>query len=139
MAPLSKKKKILAIDDDADILSSLEQLLLFENFDIVSAPNGKVALEKLDQLGDGNLPDLILLDYMMPEMDGGEFCSEKAKHKRLENIPVVVMTAKKDIASLTRSFYADAYINKPMDVDTVMDLAYNFIDRRNAAKYSFLT
>ncbi|HXH32617.1 MAG TPA: response regulator [Bacteriovoracaceae bacterium] len=139
MAHTSKKKTILAIDDDADILYSLGQLLEFENFNILSAPNGRAALEQLNLLGDTHLPDLILLDYMMPEMDGGEFCLEKLKNKRLENIPVVLMTAKKDIRNLTQQFYADAYINKPMDVDTVIDLAYNFIDRRRAAQVSFLT
>jgi DNA-binding response OmpR family regulator len=126
----SKAKKILTVDDDEDLRSTISDRLSLEGFDTVWAKNGRVALEYMNATNDNELPDLILLDYMMPIMNGQEFCKEKAKIQRLKHIPVVMMTASGNLVNIMDKIdtNANAYMSKPMDDTTIVNMVRHFLD-----------
>ncbi len=126
----SKVKKILTIDDDEDIRSTISLRLEMEGFETVWAKNGRVALEYMNNIADVELPDLILLDFMMPVMNGQEFCKEKSKITRLSSIPVVMMTAGGNLINLMDKVdkAANGYMSKPMDEDTIINTVKYFLE-----------
>jgi GAF domain-containing protein/DNA-binding response OmpR family regulator len=85
-----RDRPVLVVDDDAEVRQLLRRMLESEGFAVVEAENGRVALERLR----GDPPSLILLDLMMPEMDGFEFVAELRRHEGWRAIPVVVITAR---------------------------------------------
>lgn len=121
--------KILTVDDDEEIRSTLSVLLEVEGFQSVHAKNGRVALDYLMATPDKDLPDLILLDYMMPVMSGDEFCRSIALDKRLSSIPVVMMTAGGNLVKLMDSVdkKAEGYLSKPMDIYSLLSMIEYFL------------
>jgi GAF domain-containing protein/CheY-like chemotaxis protein len=85
-----RDRPVLVVDDDAEVRQLLRRMLESEGYAVVEAENGRVALERLR----GEPPSLILLDLMMPEMDGFEFVAELRRHEGWRAIPVVVITAR---------------------------------------------
>lgn len=130
--------RILTIDDDQDIRESINDILKSEGYQTLSAENGKYALELLMKLEDFELPDLILLDYTMPELNGSDFHRELSKNIRFHRIPVVLMTANSNLRQIMDQLNVEAYITKPMDVDNILQVAKNFTARAQAARFSFL-
>lgn len=126
----SKVKKILTIDDDEDIRSAISLRLEMEGFETVWAKNGRVALEYMINITDDELPDLIILDFMMPVMNGQQFCREKNKNPRFASIPVVMMTAGGNLVNLMDKVdqEANGYMAKPMDEDTIINMVKYFLD-----------
>jgi two-component system phosphate regulon response regulator PhoB len=120
-------KKILTVDDDEAISSGLRDMLELEGFDTVWAKNGQVALDYLLAVPDVELPDLVLLDYMMPVMNGQEFCREKIRHPKLRHIPVVMMTAGGNLVNVMDLCATDGYMAKPMDIETVVRMVKHFL------------
>ncbi|MCK4752236.1 MAG: response regulator [Planctomycetes bacterium] len=113
----SKKKtqqaKILIVDDEPDYLSAVQYHLGWSNYEIITAVNGKEALEKAES----EKPDLILLDTSMPVMDGHEVLEQLSKNPELKQIPVIMVTARcevQDIATASSYSVAD-YVAKPFD------------------------
>jgi len=82
-------RRVLIVDDDEEIRETLRELLSDEGFDVVEAGDGADALTRLS---DGAQPNVILLDLMMPNMDGWQFHREIQKDSTLSSIPIVVMT-----------------------------------------------
>jgi two-component system alkaline phosphatase synthesis response regulator PhoP len=105
-------QKILLVDDEPDILEMIGFNLEREGFEVYTAPNGRKALE----LARTHLPDLILLDVMMPEMDGMETCRELRDDARLKNTIIAFLTARNEDYSQIAGFDAgaDDYISKPI-------------------------
>jgi CheY-like chemotaxis protein len=85
-----RDRPVLVVDDDAGLRQLLRRMLEPEGYAIVEAENGKVALERLRDVA----PSVVLLDLMMPEMDGFEFVAEFRRHEAWRAIPVVVITAR---------------------------------------------
>jgi GAF domain-containing protein/CheY-like chemotaxis protein len=85
-----RDRPVLVVDDDAEVRQLLRRMLESEGYAVVEAENGRVALERLR----GEPPSLILLDLMMPEMDGFEFVAELRRHEDWRAIPIVVITAR---------------------------------------------
>lgn len=113
---LSPSRKILIIEDDHDIRETYRQLLELEGYEVVTASNGKEGLELLKRMG---RPSLILLDLMMPVMNGWEFLAAQKGDQALANIPVVVVTAAgKD---KEKSVEAAGYIKKPVELQSLLD------------------
>ena len=106
------KIKVLIVDDEPDILEFLDYNLSRNGFDTIQASNGKDAIKLADQ----DAPDLILLDIMMPEMDGVETCYELRKNPKLKDTIIAFLTARSEeyseIAGLEAG--ADDYIQKPI-------------------------
>jgi two-component system alkaline phosphatase synthesis response regulator PhoP len=111
---IMKKKdiKILLVDDEPDILEIVGYNLLQEGYQIVTAANGKEAVAKAKS----ELPQLIIMDVMMPEMDGMEACESIRKIPELSNVIIAFLTARNEDYSQVAGFDAgaDDYINKPI-------------------------
>lgn len=108
---------ILVVDDSADNRFLVQTTLEYGGYEIALAENGKVALEKIDQL----LPDLILLDVMMPEIDGYEVTRRIRQNVDLPYIPILLITAD-ERSSVVKGLDmgADDFIRKPVDVDELL-------------------
>ena len=104
-------KKILVVDDEADIVRLLKYNLEKEGYDVITAQDGKAAIEKAR-----THPDLIVLDVMMPQLDGWEVIRELKKKKETADIPVLFLTAKESEIDevLGLELGADDYIIKPI-------------------------
>lgn len=92
---------LLVVEDDEDIRSSLVQVLEEEGFAVSSAPNGRVALNALNA-APHDLPRLILLDMMMPVLDGHGFMGEQARVPDLARIPVLILSASGTVETMAR-------------------------------------
>lgn len=107
-----RKEKILTIDDDPDILDVLE-LTLTEHYEVFQAPNGQEGL----LLTQTRNPDLIICDYMMPVMNGREFCQALKRDILLRHIPVIMLTGKGEVKDMVGGINAgaDDYLVKPFE------------------------
>lgn len=110
-------KCILIVDDDAAIRRTLSELLEDEGYVVASVANGREALEYLRD--DPSSISLVLLDLMMPVMDGFQFRAEQKSDPMLASMPIVVMTARG--GTERAGIDADAVISKPFDVLKLMD------------------
>ena len=106
------KTKILLVDDEPDILEIVGYNLTQEGYQIITAENGKEAIAKAKK----ELPDLIIMDVMMPEMDGMEACENIRKIPELKNVIITFLTARSEDYSQVAGFDsgADDYITKPI-------------------------
>lgn len=114
---MDKKKYILAVDDTPANLKLLGHILK-DDYMLNFAVNGKKALELVNKKS----PDLILLDIMMPEMDGFEVCKKIKSNKDLKDIPIIFLTAKSDRSSVVQglSLGASDYLIKPFEKEDVL-------------------
>jgi two-component system alkaline phosphatase synthesis response regulator PhoP len=105
------RKKILLADDEPDIVEFLQYNLVKEGFDVITAFDGDDALKKISEK-----PDLIILDILMPKMDGFEVCRRIRSLKRFENTPIIFLTAKSGEADEIQGLETGAsdYIQKPV-------------------------
>jgi len=122
-----KQEKILTVDDDPDILDVLD-LTLSEFYDVYQANNGEEGLKAVQQ----TIPDLILCDYMMPVMNGKEFCKALKKDILLQHIPVIMLTGKGEVHDRISGIEAgvDDYMVKPFSPDELL-ARIKMIIRRN--------
>ena len=111
-----KQTQILIVDDDEEIRSFLGALLEDEGYRVESAEDGLVALEKLDRAR----PDLILLDIMMPRMDGYRFAEALRRRSLQPPIPFIVLSANLR-EQQAKSMGACSYIAKPFDLFDLLD------------------
>jgi len=116
-------KRILVIEDDNSIRELLVELLQSEGYEVSSAVNG---LEGLKSLEKNKKPDLILIDLMMPVMDGYSFRSEQMKHPVWSKIPVVVMSAEANAKEKMKNFNITAFLSKPVELDTILKTVEKF-------------
>jgi CheY-like chemotaxis protein len=110
----SAKLSVLIVEDDPDALEALGDLLDSHGYAVASARNGAEALELL---GRSPLPGLIVLDLLMPTMDGWEFRRRQKKDPRIANIPVVVVSA----SSAAKPIDADSILRKPVNIDRLLE------------------
>ncbi|MCE8424214.1 MAG: response regulator [Candidatus Methanoperedens sp.] len=108
------RNKILIVDDEMDTLLPLKISLEASNYNVIEAHDGPKAIE----LAKTEFPDLILLDLMMPGMDGYEVCSRLKKESLTEHIPIIMLTAKDEIRDKLEGFEigADDYVTKPFNL-----------------------
>jgi len=125
--------RILIVDDDQDIARILRFRLEKKGFDCVLASNGLEALERLDT----HHPDLVLLDVMMPKMDGFTTCREIRSRNAWARVPVIMLTAKGDTSDKVNGFSegADDYVVKPFEFDELL-ARIQMILRRTAENVS---
>jgi len=106
-------KRILLIDDDTDILEILEELLTSAGFHVTILTKtedvfGSIALHR---------PDLVLVDYLLNGINGGEVCAQIKKNEQTRHIPVILMTAYPRVLLSLGTYCCDEYIEKPFDLD----------------------
>ncbi len=118
------KKKILLIDDDADFVGAIRVMLEANGYELAVAYDGKEGLEKVHQFH----PDLILLDMMMPVMDGREACKKLKSDPATRKIPVILLTGIADHVTTTTytphdvlGSDAEEYIPKPVKKDLLLN------------------
>jgi DNA-binding response OmpR family regulator len=104
-------KKVLIVDDEPNIVASLEFLLRQSGYEVHVAADGAAALRQVQALA----PDLVLLDVMMPETNGYDVCQRIRAHPEWRNVRIVILSAKGREAEMTKglSLGADAYVTKP--------------------------
>ena len=109
----------MIVDDDEDILYSVDKLLSKKtDYEIIQANGGKKCLELLED----QKPDLILLDIMMPEMDGWDVVEKIHENKDLQDIPIIFLTAKGDkLTQTVASVSVEDYIVKPVDINLLIE------------------
>lgn len=107
------KKKILAVDDESDVLLIIKTALLSEGYKVFTATNGPDALA----LAEDESPDLVILDMMMPEMSGFEVLKEMREKPSTESIPVIMLTgiSEKEKIREALNLGIDYYIVKPFE------------------------
>jgi CheY-like chemotaxis protein len=114
------------VEDDADLREMMAQLLAIEGFRAEAVANGRDALDYLQK---GDFPDLILLDLMMPVMDGWEFRRRQRAHPEFAHVPVVVLSA------LDPTRAADlggpTFLKKPLDFDHLLELVRRHCPERH--------
>tara|TARA_Y200000002_G_C22528721_1_gene598799 strand:+ start:78 stop:761 length:684 start_codon:yes stop_codon:yes gene_type:complete len=130
---MNSNYKILVVDDDPDIIEILKYNLLSEGYNVRSAPNGLQALAIAKEF----IPDLIILDIMIPKMDGVETCRQIRTIPELANKLVIFLTARLEEYSEIAAFEigADDYITKPIKPRALIS-RINALFRRNSKKNS---
>ena len=109
---IGSTKSILVIEDDTATRTAMSFVLEEEGYSVTGVANGQEALQHLRRT---RLPDLILLDLMMPVMNGWEFRKQQAQDPALHSIPVVVVSANADVPQKADALTARAYLIKPID------------------------
>jgi DNA-binding response OmpR family regulator len=130
----SKKKtaqtKILIVDDEPDLVSTVQYRLKFAECEVVTACNGQEGLAKAA----AEMPDLILLDTNMPVMNGHEMLERLRGETTLKDIPVIMLTARcepQDIATASSHGISD-YVTKPFDFAQLMEKIRGVLDQKKA-------
>ncbi len=113
------RKKVLIVDDDPNLVKALGFVLKREGYDFDTAADGEEAIAKVHE----SEPGVILLDIMMPQKDGFEVCEEVKGTPSLNDIHVVILSAKNQEADMQKGFAAgaDEYITKPFSPQTIVD------------------
>jgi two-component system alkaline phosphatase synthesis response regulator PhoP len=108
------RQKILIVDDELDALTALKRALEADNYNVVEASDGLSAIEKVKT----EKPDVVLLDLMMPEMDGIEACKHLKSDPKYKHIPIIMLTAKGEIDNKIEGIEmgADDYVTKPFNL-----------------------
>jgi DNA-binding response OmpR family regulator len=114
------KKKIFVLDDDPDFVNMLKVGLELNNYEVITATDGKEALEKIKN----DKPDAILLDIVMPDINGYEVCESLKKGNKTANIPIILLTGKdlvpRGIEERCLNLGIDAFLNKPVTLKEVL-------------------
>jgi len=112
-------KKILIVEDTADLLANLEDFLTMEGYNVISAPNARRALGILET----DTPDLVISDLMMHEMDGFALVGEMKKMPSLRNIPVAIFSAKplQEYEETARTLGINCCIKKPSTLEHILE------------------
>lgn len=113
-------QSILVVEDDEDIRSALIELLESEGYEAHEASNGKEALDTLHEIPK---PCLVLLDMMMPIMNGRQFLDEVMKDSKLAPIPVLIVSA---VADKTNTEGSVGFLKKPIDIDVILKLVSQY-------------
>ena len=129
-----KKKRILIVEDEGSILKLETILLTVKGYEVSGALNGKEALEKLS-LG---VFDLVLLDIMLPDIDGFEVCRSIRNNPQTSMIPIIMLTAKKTPEDHHRglSCGADGYITKPFKSASIIEEIEGLLQRNGISARS---
>ncbi|NWF91295.1 MAG: response regulator [Syntrophaceae bacterium] len=121
------KKKILVVDDEPDLVETVRFPLEIEGFNVLVSYNGEDALN----LARKENPDLILLDLMLPKLDGYKVCRLLKFDEKYKHIPIIMLTAKtqeKDKV-LGMETGADEYVTKPFDMDELMKKVKQYLNK----------
>ena len=109
-------KTILIVDDEVRITMILSEFLSREGFDVMTAIDGRTALKMAKE----SLPDLIVLDVTMPDMDGGDVMASIMKDNDIKNIPIVLLTgliAEHETSDFSKSFSGRVVLSKALDIN----------------------
>jgi DNA-binding response OmpR family regulator len=110
--------RILAVDDDKDILEVLQFILEDSGYEVETLSDGHTLFEKIKESN----PDLILLDIMLGNLDGRQLCKDVKADAETQDIPVILISASHNVsASMNQNGAPDAFIAKPFDINDLLD------------------
>lgn len=120
-------KKILVVDDEVDLVNTIRFSLETEGYTVLVSYNGEDALNQARKEN----PDLILLDIMLPKLDGYKVCRLLKFDERYKHIPILMLTAKTQEKDkiLGMETGADEYIRKPFDIDELMEKVKSYLNK----------
>ncbi|MDD3149420.1 MAG: response regulator [Candidatus Gastranaerophilales bacterium] len=123
----ANKKRILIVDDEQDIVETLKFMLESEGFECLSAYDGEEALN----LAKNEKPDLIILDVMLPKINGYKICRLLKFDAKYKNIPILMITARsqEEDKAIGEETGADEYITKPFEISDVAERAKLWIEK----------
>lgn len=123
---------ILVVDDNHDLVKTVERALMREGHEVIAASSGAVALSLMQQ----RRPDVIVLDVVMPDMDGFEVCRQIRAHPELGKTPVLFLTVRQEIEDVLKGFQAggDDYVTKPFDLRELTARIGALLRRANGQK-----
>lgn len=129
---MSANNRILIVDDEPDILEFLSYNLKKEGFEVSTCSDGNTAIQKLDQF----MPNLIILDVMMPGMDGIETCETIRSQSKYDNVLITFLTARAEDYSQVAGLEAgaDGYINKPIKPKVLVSRVKALLRRKGSIK-----
>lgn len=124
------KTKILVIDDEPNIVQTLQDRLEMNEYEVVTAGNGREGLERFGQ----EKPDVILLDVIMPIMDGHEMLEKLRKQPDGQDVSVIMLTARSQTQDIARANACgiDDYIVKPFDLSELLEKIEGVVEHRKA-------
>ena len=122
---MSQKPKVLIVDDEAFNVDYLEQALEDSNYQIITASNGKEALDKIQS----EQPDLVLLDLMMPILDGFAVLAQVKADQVLRDIPFIIISSEHDSKSVVKGIKqgAEDYLTKPVNADLLVKKVKDYL------------
>lgn len=128
---MAEKIKILVIDDEPSIVEAIRQRLEFYGYDVIGAYDGLEGLNKAE----AEMPDIIILDIIMPKMHGFEVCKKLKEKPKTKKIPVILITGAglEDIAKNEPEVHAEACIAKPYEAkklsETIRDIVEKYLKK----------
>ena len=125
------KKKILVVDDEPDIVSMVKMRLEASGYEVITASDGETAYSRARS----DAPDLIILDLMLPGMDGYQVCRLLKFDENYRRIPIIMLTAKSQIEDKEwgQKVGADYYLTKPFEAKELLDKINDLIGRKTDA------
>ena len=125
------RPRILLVDDEPDILKTLNKRLEIAGFEVTQAIDGQEALAKTQELR----PDLIILDIMLPKLNGYEVCAKLRQDEQYKQIPIIMFTAKgqsqEQLAGLM--FGANAYVSKTCEYEVLLEQIRSLLPKRSSS------
>ncbi len=120
-------KKVLIVDDEKDIVETLKFMLEAEGITCMTAYDGEEALSKVKT----EKPDLVILDVMLPKINGYKVCRLLKFDKKYKNIPILMVTARsqEEDKAIGEETGADEYITKPFNIDDVVNMAKIYLNK----------
>jgi two-component system alkaline phosphatase synthesis response regulator PhoP len=115
---MDKKPKILVVDDDPELVQVVSRILRSKLYEVIVAYNGKEGLQKARK----EKPDLIILDILMPVMDGFSASDEFKKDKSLSGVPIIALTSFSESLGQPFDYQFDEYVNKPVRPKELLDI-----------------
>ena len=128
-----EKKKVVCIEDEPEMIDLVKLILSRRGYDVVGAMGGREGLDAIE----AESPDLVLLDLMMPDMDGWEVYQLMKSHDAMKEIPVIVVTAKAQSIDKVLGLHiakVDDYITKPFGPQELLDAVKKVLDREAATE-----
>jgi DNA-binding response OmpR family regulator len=124
------KTRILVVDDEPNIVQTLQDRLEMNEYEVVTAGNGREGLQKFEQ----ERPDVILLDVIMPIMDGHEMLEMLRKQPGGQDVSVIMLTARSQTQDIARANACgiDDYIVKPFDLSELLEKIESVVEHRKA-------
>ena len=124
MSAPTAPKKILVVDDDKAVITLLESLLSSQGYKVSAANDGLDAMVQVRN----NVPDLIILDIMMPELNGYDVCSNLKFDERFKHIPIIVLTSREqELTSGISQLMGIGYMQKPIDSKILLEKIQNIL------------
>lgn len=122
------EKKILIVDDDAGVLDVLDQALSGEGFTVVLAEQAGDVFKLIDE----HQPDLLIIDYILHGINGGEICHQVKTNGLTKHLPVMILSAHPRVIGSLGYYNCDKFVAKPFDLDDLFNAVHSLLEPANA-------